>query len=111
MTDLNKLAEEAYTTAHQRNLNGAKINPDSVIDMLKHCATEVVEATEAYTDLATEAYNDLVDQYRERFQNEIADIVTCCLIISETMQFNLEEALNRVAIKNRKRAEKKGDKL
>ena len=67
MTDLNKLAEEAYTIAHQRKLNGAKINPDSVIDMLKHCATEVVEATEAYTDLATEAYNDLVDQYRERF--------------------------------------------
>ena len=42
MMDLNKLAEEAYTTAHQRKLNGAKINPDSVIDMLKHCATEVV---------------------------------------------------------------------
>lgn len=111
MTDLNKLAEEAYTTAHQRKLNGAKINPDSVMDILKHCAGEVVEATEAYTDLATEAYNDLVDQYRERFQNEIADIVTCCLIISETMQFDLEKALNRVAEKNKRRAEKKGDKL
>ena len=106
MIDLNKLSTEAYITAKKRELNGAKIKADT-ISMLKHCAGEVMEATEAYCDFVYE----MTDEYEEKFQDEVADIMTCCLIISGYMKFDIESALNRVIEKNRLRAEKQGDKL
>lgn len=106
MIDLNKLSTEAYIVAKKRELNGAKIKADT-ISMLKHCAGEVMEATEAYCDLSYE----LTDEYEEKFQNEVADIMVCCLVMSGYMQFDIEKAINRVMEKNKKRAEKQGDKL
>ena len=106
MIDLNKLSTEAYIVAKKRELNGAFIKT-STIDILKHCAGEVMEATEAYCDFAYE----MTDENEEKFQNEVADIMVCCLIMSGYMQFDIESALNRVMEKNRLRAEKHGDKL
>ena len=106
MIDLNKLSTEAYIVAKKRELNGAFIKT-APIDILKHCAGEVMEATEAYCDFVYE----MTDEYEEKFQDEVADIMTCCLIISGYMQFDIESALNRVMEKNRLRAEKQGDKL
>ena len=106
MIDLNKLSTDAYIIAKKRELNGAKIKADT-ISMLKHCAGEVMEATEAYCDFVYE----MTDEYEEKFQDEVADIMTCCFIISGYMNFDIELALNRVMEKNRLRAEKQGDKL
>lgn len=106
MIDLNKLSTEAYIIAKKRELNSAKIKADA-ISMLKHCVSEVVEATEAYCDFVYE----MTYEYEEKFQDEVADIMTCCLIISGYMNFDIELALNRVMKKNRLRAEKQGDKL
>ena len=47
MIDLNKCAELALNNAIERQKNGAKINART-LPMLKHCATEVIEATESY---------------------------------------------------------------
>ena len=106
MINLNELSTEAYIVAKKRELNGAFIKTEP-ISVLKHCAGEVMEATEAYCDLAYE----LTDEYEEKFQNEVADIMVCCLIMSGYMQFDIEKAINRVMEKNRLRAEKHGDKL
>lgn len=106
MIDLNKLSTDAYIIAKKRELNGAKIKADT-ISMLKHCAGEVMEATEAYCDFVYE----MTDEYEEKFQDEVADIMTCCLIISGYMKLDIELVLNRVMEKNRLRAEKQGDKL
>lgn len=106
MIDLNDLARQAYITAKKREMNGAKIKADT-ISMLKHCAGEVMEATEAYCDFVYE----MTDEYEEKFQNEVADIIVCCLIMSGYMRFDIEKSLNRVMEKNRLRAEKMGDKL
>lgn len=106
MIDLNDLATKAYTIAKKREKNGACIKTEPMA-MLKHCTTEVIEATESYCDLAYE----LTDEYEEKFQDEVADIMVCCLIISGYMMFDVEKALNRVMEKNKKRAEKQGDKL
>ena len=106
MIDLNKLSKQAYEVAQRRESNGANIKIDT-ISMLKHCAGEVMEATEAYCDFVYE----MTDEYEEKFQDEVADIMTCCLIISGYMKFDIELALNRVMEKNRLRAEKQGDKL
>ena len=106
MINLNDLAKEAYIIAKKRELNGAKIKADT-ISMLKHCAGEVMEATEAYCDFVYE----MTDENEEKFQNEVADIMVCCLIMSGYMGFDMEKAINRVMEKNRLRAEKHGDKL
>lgn len=106
MIDLNKLSTEAYIVAKKRELNGAFIKTEP-ISVLKHCAGEVMEATEAYCDLCYE----MTTENEEKFQNEVADIMVCCLIMSGYMMFDIESALNRVMEKNRLRAEKHGDKL
>ena len=106
MIDLNKLSKQAYEVAKRRESNGAKIKADT-ISMLKHCAGEVMEATEAYCDYVYE----MTTEFEEKFQDEIADIIVCCLIVSGYMQFDIEKAINRVMEKNRLRAEKQGDKL
>lgn len=106
MIDLNKLSTDAYIVAKKRELNGAFIKT-APIDILKHCAGEVMEATEAYCDFAYQ----ITYECEEKFQDEVADIMTCCLIISGYMKFDIELALNRVMEKNRLRAEKQGDKL
>lgn len=112
MIDLNELASQAYITAKKRENNGAFIQTDT-ISMLKHCATEVIEATEAFYNYADTLYSDdeTLDKCREDFENEIADIIVCCLIISGYLKIDIEKALNRVMEKNRLRAEKMGDKL
>lgn len=106
MIDLNKLSTEAYIVAKKRELNGAFIKTEP-ISVLKHCAGEVMEATEACCDLCYE----MTTENEEKFQNEVADIMVCCLIMSGYMMFDIESALNRVMEKNRLRAEKHGDKL
>ena len=106
MIDLNKLSKQAYEVAQRRESNGANIKADT-ISMLKHCAGEVMEATEAYCDFVYE----MTDENEEKFQNEVADIMVCCLIMSGYMGFDIEKAINRVMEKNRFRAEKHGDKL
>lgn len=106
MIDLNKLSKQAYEVAQRRESNGANIKIDT-ISMLKHCAGEVMEAIEAFYDFVYE----MTDEYEEKFQDEVADIITCCLIISGYMKLDIELALNRVMEKNRLRAEKQGDKL
>ena len=106
MIDLNKLSTEAYIVAKKREKNGAFIQTEP-ISILKHSAGEVMEATEAYCDFVYE----MTDEYEEKFQDEVADIMVCCLIMSGYMQFDIEKAINRVMEKNRLRAEKQGDKL
>ena len=106
MIDLNKLSTDAYIVAKKREKNGAFIQTEP-ISILKHCAGEVMEATEAYCDFVYE----MTDENEEKFQNEVADIMVCCLIMSGYMGFDIEKAINRVMEKNRLRAEKNGDKL
>ena len=114
MINLNELASQAYITAKKREKNGAFICTEPMA-MLKHCATEVIEATEAFLNYK-EALNFIddsvvIDECQQDFENEIADIIVCCLIISGYSMIDIEKAVNRVMEKNRLRAEKMGDKL
>lgn len=114
MIDLNELSKESFFTAKKRELNGAFIQTEPMA-ILKHCATEVVEATEAFCDYQEALNNDNLEMLKneriEKFENEIADIIVCCLIVSGYSMIDIEKALNRVMEKNRLRAEKMGDKL
>lgn len=56
MIDLNDLAYKMRNVAYVRKTNGANVDTDTMA-MLKHCASEVVEATEAYSTLDS-AIND-----------------------------------------------------
>lgn len=126
MINLNKVAEEMLQTAEERQKNGAVVDTDTM-KMLKHCATEVVEAAEIYypykalkdltsdgtdfegmeePDAAEEAFFD----DKRDFVSEIADIIACALIIAVKERFDIESALLQCLEKNKKRAEGVGDK-
>ena len=89
--------------------------------MLKHCATEVVEATEAYNKM--EDFSDNYDYHctiskltqfsklEENFKSELADIIACVLIIcANEPTIDIEAALQKCFEKNLARAEGRGDK-
>ncbi len=107
MIDLNELAKEAYKTAVQRAENGASIKTDTV-SMLKHCATEVVEAMEAFC--LCERISIDGKQLPSDFSAELADIITCALIIAGREEIDIEQALEQCQKKNKARAELRGDK-
>lgn len=106
---LNEIAKISYKTAKKRMENGGHISTDTRA-MLKHCATEVVEATEAYQEciLCNEEDSSSVEA---RFASELADIICCCTIIAGVENIDLDKAVADCLEKNRRRAEKTGDKL
>lgn len=115
MIDLNDLAYKMRNVAYVRKTNGANVDTDTMA-MLKHCASEVVEATEAYNTLDS-AINDNCEYERniieeqENFESELADIISCVLIIcANEPTIDIEEALRKCFQKNLARAEGRGDK-
>lgn len=126
MINLNKVAEEMLQTAEERQKNGAVVDTDTM-KMLKHCATEVVEAAEMYypykalkdltsdgTDFEGMEEPDTAEEAffedKREFTSEIADIIACALIIAAKEKFDIESALLQCLGKNKKRAEGVGDK-
>lgn len=106
MIDLNHLCEVSLANATQRMNNGAHIDTETR-KMLKHCATEVVEAMEAYTQFRMNEYSGKTESHLE---SELADIICCVLIICGKERIDVEEAILDCIEKNRKRAEGTGDK-
>lgn len=104
MIDLNKLCEVSLANATQRMNNGANIDTETR-KMLKHCATEVVEAAEAWAIVV-----ETGTQSKKHFASELADIICCVLIICGKEQIDVEQAILDCIEKNRKRAEGTGDK-
>lgn len=49
MMNLNAVAKISYENAKKRQKDGGKVNPEAY-PMLKHCATEVIEAMQAFDD-------------------------------------------------------------
>lgn len=132
---LNEISKISYENAKKREANGAfgKVD-DFTFSMLKHCATEVVEAAGSYeayknikdvannsinvllklgyeSDLQNAARKKIVDGYKSNFAGELADIICCVAIIAEEEGIDLDEAVSSCLEKNSRRAEGKGDKL
>lgn len=106
MFNLNELCVIAYENASKREAKDGKVSTH-VMQMLKHTATEVVEATEAceYYMLNSE------DSGRKWvFASELADIICCVLIIAGKEGIDMEKALTECMEKNYYRAIGKGDK-
>lgn len=109
--NLNKLSVEMYGIAKMREENGAKISTE-IMPMLKHCATEVVEATEALVKMEnTPCDNSEIDKLYHDFELELGDIICCALIIAGREEIDITKVLCEVVEKNKKRAMKTGDKL
>lgn len=106
MLDLNYLCKMSYENAKKRAESEPTIKVD-VLDTLKHCAGEVVEATEAYSSTTT-VYNVLeagkiIARKRDDFAGELADIVCCVLTICGHENIDIEFALTKCMEKNYKR--------
>lgn len=113
MLDLNKLSLKSYSIAKEREKNGA-VKAD-VMSILKHCAGEVTEATEAFCDWRNNADKESRIFNLQDLQSELADIINCVLIIngslSEVVSTDLENALLSTIQRQEWRALGCGDKL
>ena len=132
MFDLNELCVMAYENAEKREAKDGKVSTDTM-QMLKHTATEVVEAVESfvsYRDIKNLADNlnatdldekwesqeepDVCEEHyqrtRKQFMSELADIICCVLIIAGKENIDMEYALTACMEKNYYRAIGKGDK-
>lgn len=95
MIDLNELAIHSYEVAQKRFSNNADLA------CLKHCATEVVEASFALDEVCT--CND-VNCKKERFKEyvlELSDIIMCVLTICGKNNIDIEQALLACYNKNK----------
>lgn len=110
MIDLNELCKVTLANADLRNRNGGHIKSDTR-SMLKHTATEVIEATEAYSDWQNHFDGPCSLELEGDFIGELADIICCVLIIAGKEKIDIEQAIMDCIEKNRKRAEGIGDKL
>lgn len=105
---LNEIAKLSCENAIMREANGGHISAETRA-MLKHCATEVVEAVEAYTNWSWDLTHQA--ECKDSFASELADIICCCTIIAGRENIDLDKAVADCLEKNRKRAEGTGDKL
>ena len=133
MIDLNDLKRIALENAEKRQKNGANVTTDTR-KMLKHCATEVIESAEAYTEYSgiknladdinatdidekweSQEEPDVCEEYcqktKEHFSSELADIICCVLIIAGKEDIDIERAIYDCIEKNERRANGIGDKL
>lgn len=117
MIALNEAGKAALLNAKKRQTNGANIQSDSY-HILKHCATEVIEATDALSNLYF-GYSIIKDEpkgqekiaeLKEQYASELADIICCVLISAANEGIDIEKAIMNCLVKNKKRAEGKGDK-
>lgn len=86
--NLNEASQKAYEIAQKRGIN------ETTFEALKHCAGEVLEANEAYNDWGYR------QDEKEKFENELADIVICVLSISAREYIDIEKAIARKMLIN-----------
>ena len=105
---INEVAKMLDEYSQQREKNGAQLN-NTNLGLLKHCAGEVIEATNAYTRWK---YSDLtdIDFEREAVVEELADVMACILILCAAENIDVEKALKQCIAKNQDRANGKGVK-
>ena len=98
MINLNEHAQKVQEIAFNRwEKKGVGYNTPAI---LKHCAGEVCEAVEAYSDYLFE--NSKVR--RDKLAGELADIITCALIAAANEDIDIEKALQNCQQKNEARA-------
>ncbi|MCQ2598190.1 MAG: hypothetical protein MJ181_10135 [Treponema sp.] len=102
MIDLNKMSLQALEIANARN-----IEPVTVMNMIKHCAGEVVEASESYSKTDFQDKFLLSEKYKD-FISEMSDVIMCILIVAGLEEIDIEQALRNCLKKNKARI--KGEK-
>lgn len=96
MTDLNAIAQRNYETVLRR------FDEVDTELTLKHCATEVVEATIAYNEWS---FFDNKKKRKEEFENELADIILCVLTCAAEEHIDIEKAIHRKLDYNERRTD------
>ena len=97
MINLITASAKAYDIAKRRGIK------ETTFEALKHCAGEILEANEAYNNWT---FCETSDSLKELFEDELADVIMCCLSICGAEGINIEKALERCFEKNEKRAKK-----
>lgn len=99
MIDLNEMASQMYEVALKREEHSPYMNSLTSVELLKHLAGEVVEASMAYSVGA------------EPYRMELGDILCMTMLLAHKENFDIEKILSDTLAKNTERANRTGDKL
>ncbi len=99
MIDLNEMAGQMYEVALKREQHSPYMNSLTSVELLKHLAGEVVEASMAYGVGA------------EPYRMELGDVLCMTMLLAYKENFDIEKMLSDVLAKNTERANRTGDKL
>ena len=99
MIDLNEMAGQMYEVALKREEHSPYMNSLTSVELLKHLAGEVVEASMGY-GLGAEPY-----------RKELGDILCITMLLAYKEYFDIEAMLQETLDKNTNRANRTGDKL
>lgn len=107
--NLNEFANECLEISKRRT----DLEESSVLDYLKHCSGEVLEAADAYNYFRNEmpkvisdmdlSIDDMVDKLKHEFSLELADIIICVLLVCAKEGIDVEQALKDAMEKNKER--------
>lgn len=98
--DLNKHALKAQEIAINREyFHGVSADTEEVF---KHMAGEVIEAAAAWN-----TYSNFNEGFKIDLAGELADVITCCLIIAANEKIDIENALQNCQQKNEARANRR----
>lgn len=103
--NLKEASEKAFEISKKRNQY--KNDGQDILRALKHCAGEVIEATEASAKMEYFPQLNKNEQeiVKEDFENELADIIICVLSICGAENIDIEKAIERKMKINEERAE------
>lgn len=106
--NLNKLAKTCLKISKERENNGSNLK---LKDILKHMSTEIIELAQAEIQYKLNNKSSFEEKLKKEFEEELADVIICCLIESELNELDIEKIIKNKIKKNKLRVEKKGDKL
>ena len=86
--NLKEASQKALEIAEKRGIH------ETTTEALKHCAGEVVEAVDAYNDWSYQ------QEEKEKFENELADVIICILSVSGSEGIDIEQAISRKMLIN-----------
>ena len=91
--NLNEFAKDCLEISKRRT----DLEESSVLDYLKHCSGEVLEAYDAYAGQMIGVYN------KGDVASELADIIICVLLVCAKEGIDVEQALKDAMEKNKER--------
>lgn len=105
---LSEIQKKAFRYAKVRSVKEDIESPFDIVAMCRHATGEIFEVIDAWTKWRYVCENggdfNEMRQGQDAYADEIADVIMCMLIIAQVERVDVQSALEKCLLQNRKRA-------